>query len=140
MVPPQLRRCKTSTERRSSHQALSTQSLSTSESTTEANRRARRSENGKRLDSINAMAETLTQKAAFKDASRKRRCLVVADGFYEWQKQQSGEKTPLLIQLKSERPFGFAGLYETWTPPVGETLSTCTIITSDYELAAPVRP
>ena len=92
---------------------------------------------GSRL--INARAETLIHKSAFKDAFRKRRCLVVADGFYEWQKQ-SGGKTPLLIQLKSERPFGFAGLYETWTPPVGETLSTCTIITTEpNELMQPKK-
>jgi putative SOS response-associated peptidase YedK len=92
---------------------------------------------GSRL--INARAETLIQKAAFKDAFRKRRCLVLADGFYEWQKQ-GGAKTPLLIQLESERPFGFAGLYETWTPPVGETLSTCTIITTEpNELVRPIH-
>jgi putative SOS response-associated peptidase YedK len=65
--------------------------------------------------------------------------LVVADGFYEWQKQ-SDEQTPLLIQLESERPFGFAGLYETWTSPVGETLLTCTIITTEpNELVRPIH-
>jgi putative SOS response-associated peptidase YedK len=79
---------------------------------------------------INAPAETLAQKAAFKNAFRNRRCLVVADGFYKWQKQK-GTKTPLLIQLKSERPFGFAGLYETWTSPSGEIVSTCTIVTTE---------
>jgi putative SOS response-associated peptidase YedK len=88
---------------------------------------------------INARAETLTQRAAFKNAFRNRRCLVVADGFYEWQKQ-NGAKIPLLIQLKLERPFGFAGLYETWTSPSGEIVSTCTIITTEpNEILRPIH-
>src|SRR5713226_10283746 len=58
---------------------------------------------------INARAETLTEKAAFKNSFKMRRCLVIADGFYEWQKT-GGVKTPVLIYLKSERSFGFAGL------------------------------
>lgn len=88
---------------------------------------------------INARAETLTQKTAFKNAFRNRRCLVVADGFYEWQKQ-NGTKTPLLIQLRSARPFGFAGLHETWTSPSGESLSTCTIITTEpNEIVRPIH-
>lgn len=88
---------------------------------------------------INARAETLTQRAAFKNAFRNRRCLVVADGFYEWQKQ-NGAKIPLLIQLKSVRPFGFAGLYETWTSPSGESVSTCTIITTEpNEMVRPIH-
>lgn len=88
---------------------------------------------------INARAETLTQRAAFKNAFRNRRCLVVADGFFEWQKQ-NGTKIPLLIQLKSERPFGFAGLYETWTSHSGESVSTCTIITTEpNEIVRPIH-
>jgi putative SOS response-associated peptidase YedK len=88
---------------------------------------------------INARAETLTQRAAFKNAFRNRRCLVVADGFYEWRKQNGG-KTPLLIQLRSERPFGFAGLYESWTSPSGESVSTCTIITTEpNEIVRPIH-
>ena len=88
---------------------------------------------------INARAETLTQRTAFKNAFRNRRCLVVADGFYEWQKQ-NGAKIPLLIQLKSERPFGFAGLYDTWTSPSGENVSTCTIITTEpNEIVRPIH-
>lgn len=83
---------------------------------------------GSRL--INARAETLTEKAAFKSAFRMRRCLIIADGFYEWQKA-GGSKTPMLIDLKSKRSFGFAGLYETWTSPLGERLTTCTIITTE---------
>jgi putative SOS response-associated peptidase YedK len=83
---------------------------------------------GSRL--IKARAEILTHKAAFYNAFRNRRCLVIADGFYEWQKQ-NGTKIPLLIQLKSKHPFGFAGLYESWTSPLGESVSTCTIITTE---------
>ena len=88
---------------------------------------------------INARAETLTLKPAFKDAFKRRRCLVVADGFFEWQKQDA-TKTPLFIRLEPERPFGFAGLYEIWTPPLGEKLVTCTIITTEpNELVRPIH-
>jgi putative SOS response-associated peptidase YedK len=79
---------------------------------------------------INARAETLMSKAAFKEGFKRRRCLVVADGFFEWQKQ-GASKTPLFIHLTGERGFGFAGVYETWTPPLGEPLVTCTIITTE---------
>jgi putative SOS response-associated peptidase YedK len=88
---------------------------------------------------INARAETLMAKAAFKEAFKRRRCLVVADGFFEWQKQGSA-KIPLFIHLKPERPFGFAGLYEIWTPPLGEPLVTCTIITTEpNQLVKPIH-
>jgi putative SOS response-associated peptidase YedK len=88
---------------------------------------------------INARAETLAETAAFKEAFKRRRCLVVADGFYEWQKA-GREKTPLLIRLKSDQPFAFAGLYETWTPPWGEALTTCTIITTEpNDLVRPIH-
>jgi putative SOS response-associated peptidase YedK len=88
---------------------------------------------------INARAETLTLKPAFKDAFKRRRCLVVADGFFEWQKQ-GATKIPLFIHLEPERPFGFAGLYEIWTPPLGEKLVTCTIITTEpNELVRPIH-
>jgi putative SOS response-associated peptidase YedK len=78
---------------------------------------------------INARAETLTAKSAFRAAFKDRRCLVIADGFFEWLKE-GASKTPLFFHLKPERSFGFAGLYETWTSPLGESLVTCTIITS----------
>ena len=88
---------------------------------------------------INARAETLTVKHAFKDALKRRRCLVAADGFFEWHKQ-GATKTPLFVHLKSDRPFGFAGLYETWTPPLGDPLVTCTIITTvANELVRPIH-
>jgi len=83
---------------------------------------------GSRL--INARAETLTTKSAFKNAFKRHRCLVLADGFYEWQRHGSA-KIPLFIHLAPERSFGFAGLYETWTPPIGDPLITCTIITTE---------
>ncbi len=92
---------------------------------------------GSRL--INARAETLLAKFAFKDAFKRRRCLVLADGFYEWQKR-GGTKTPLFIHLEPERSFAFAGLYEIWTAPLGEPLVTCTIITTEpNELVRPIH-
>jgi len=92
---------------------------------------------GSRL--INARAETLTERAAFMQAFRARRCLVIADGFYEW-RNAGGIKTPMLLHLKSKCSFGFAGLYETWTPPLGEPLTTCTIITTEpNDLVRPIH-
>ena len=80
---------------------------------------------------INARAETLAEKPSFRSAFRRRRCLILADGFYEW-KQQPGSKnkTPVYIQLKSGRPFAFAGLWENWHAPDGSNLLSCTIITT----------
>ena len=79
---------------------------------------------------INARSETLAEKPSFRNALKRRRCLIVADGFYEWQKQPSGGKVPMFITLKDRQPFGFAGLYETWTEPEsGESLVSCTIVT-----------
>ena len=79
---------------------------------------------------INARAETVADKSAFKAAFKKRRCLILSDGFYEWRK--AGRiKIPVYIHLKSGRPFGFAGLYNPWTSPTGEQIYTCTIITTN---------
>lgn len=81
---------------------------------------------------INARAETLVEKPSFRDAYRKRRCLVIADGFYEWKATPDGKKTPMYIRLKDGAPFGMAGLWENWKDPAsGEMLTTCTIITTD---------
>ncbi len=77
---------------------------------------------------INARSETISEKPSFRNAFKKRRCLVIADGFYEWQKREKS-KYPFYISLKSSKPFGFAGLNERWTSPSGEELNTCTIIT-----------
>lgn len=73
---------------------------------------------------INAKAETVAEKPAFRSAFKKRRCLVLADGFYEWQ-QQGKRKQPIWIGLKSKRLFAFAGLWEHWQPPTGDPLETC---------------
>ncbi len=79
---------------------------------------------------INARTETLAEKPTFKVAIKKHRCLVVADGFYEW-KKEGKENKPLYIHLiKSGRPFGFAGLYSYWQTPEDGIICTCTIITT----------
>ena len=78
---------------------------------------------------INARAETVTEKPSFKLALERRRCLVIADGFYEWRKE-GRRKVPTFICLKSGEPFGFAGLYDTWISPGGESITSCAIITT----------
>lgn len=80
---------------------------------------------------INARAETLAEKPAFRVAFRRRRCLVLADGFYEWQQTKGGPKTPMYIRLASGEPFAFAGLWEVWNSSDGSTILSCTIITTD---------
>lgn len=77
---------------------------------------------------INARAETIAEKPSFKKALISQRCIIPADGFYEW-KTVAGGKTPMRICLKDKQLFGFAGLWETWTSPDGEVIRTCTIIT-----------
>jgi putative SOS response-associated peptidase YedK len=93
---------------------------------------------GNRL--INARAESLAEKPAYRDSFKKRRCLVVADGFYEWQKVD-GRKQPWLLRLRDGGPFGFAGLWSLWRDKAsGEELESCTIVTtSPNELAAPIH-
>jgi putative SOS response-associated peptidase YedK len=81
------------------------------------------------IKTINAKAETVHEKPAFKHAFRKKRCIIPADGFYEWKKTNTG-KQPMRITLKSEEPFGMAGLFDTWTAPDGTKVHTCTIITT----------
>jgi putative SOS response-associated peptidase YedK len=88
---------------------------------------------------INARAETLAEKPAFRAALKKRRCLIPADGFYEWQKLGQ-VKQPVRIVLKSREPFGFAGLWEQWMSPDGEGILSCTIITTEAnELLKPIH-
>ncbi len=83
---------------------------------------------GNRL--INARAETVAEKPSFRAAYRKRRCLILADGFYEWRKETDG-KTPYYISLESGEPFAFAGLWEDWhSKDTGEALQTTAIITT----------
>jgi len=80
---------------------------------------------------INARADTVASKPSFRDAFAARRCLVPADGFYEW-RTEDGRKQPFRIGMKGGAPFAFAGLWERWTPPEGgETIESVTIITTD---------
>ena len=78
---------------------------------------------------INARAETVAERPAFRQAFQRRRCLVLADGFYEWMKVGKS-KVPMRITLRSGQPFGFAGLWETWKSPEGALVRSCTIITT----------
>lgn len=81
---------------------------------------------------INARAETLHEKASFKGAFARRRCLIVADGFYEWRVNEDGSKTPFRITLDDGRLMGLAGIWERWTEPEeGETFLTCSIVTTE---------
>ena len=80
---------------------------------------------------INARSETLSEKPSFRNAYKRRRCLILADGYYEW-KQIPGDrsKQPVYIRLKSQKPFALAGLWEVWqTDGMDEPLRSCTIIT-----------
>lgn len=79
---------------------------------------------------INARAETAAEKPSYRNAFKKKRCLIVADLFYEWRKEENG-KTPMLIRLKSGEPFAFAGLWESWKSPEGEVVHSCSVITTE---------
>ncbi|YAF98200.1 MAG: SOS response-associated peptidase [Nodularia sp. CChRGM 3473] len=87
---------------------------------------------------INARAETVAEKPAFRSAFKHRRCLVLADGFYEWQRQ-NGKKQPFYFRLSDEQPFGFAGLWERWRTE-DEEITSCTILTTAAnELLQPIH-
>jgi putative SOS response-associated peptidase YedK len=93
---------------------------------------------GNRL--INARSETAHQKPSFRNAFRRGRCLVPADGFYEWRKGPGG-KIPFWIHMEAGEVFTFAGLSERWSDPDGGTLETFTILTTDAnELLEPIHP
>ncbi len=88
---------------------------------------------------INARAETLAEKPSFKRLLQGKRCLIVADGFYEW-KQEQGGKTPMYFTLPNHEPFAFAGLWDVWKRPDGQQIRTCTIITTEpNDLVVPVH-
>ena len=80
---------------------------------------------------INARAETVAEKPAFRSAFRRRRCLLLADGFYEWRSEENG-KQPYRIVMADGAPFAFAGLWETWRDPEGgEAVESCSIVVTD---------
>jgi putative SOS response-associated peptidase YedK len=78
----------------------------------------------------NARIETLATKPVFKDPLARRRCLVLADAFYEW-KAEGGRKVPHIVRTDDGAPFAMAGLYDAWASPEGELVETCTIITRE---------
>jgi putative SOS response-associated peptidase YedK len=87
---------------------------------------------------INARAETVANKPSFRAAFKVRRCLIVADGFYEWQAQPKGPKQPFFITIAADRPFAFAGLWEEWWGAGSTLIETCTIVTTEANAA--LRP
>jgi len=92
---------------------------------------------GNRL--INARAETAAEKPAFRAAFRRRRCLVAADGFYEWQRTGK-RKQPYFFRLRDDRPFAMAGLWEAWEGPDHSFLESCTLLTTEpNELMRPIH-
>ena len=78
---------------------------------------------------INARAETVAEKPSFQKPFRQRRCLVLADGYYEW-KREGARKQPYFIRLKDERPFAFAGLWDRWNNGEGTTIESCAVLTT----------
>jgi putative SOS response-associated peptidase YedK len=88
---------------------------------------------------LNARAETAAEKPAFRSALRRRRCLIPADGFYEWQRRD-GAKQPFCFRLRGDHVFAFAGLWEHWQDPAGNPLETCTILTTQAnDLVRPIH-
>ena len=78
---------------------------------------------------INARSETVAEKPSFRNAFKKRRCLIIADGYFEW-KGPKGQKQPYYFSLPDKKPFGFAGLWETWKDPESGDYLSCSIITT----------
>lgn len=88
---------------------------------------------------INARSETVAEKPAYRDAFRRSRCLIVADGFYEWQRE--GTRQPFHITRAGGEPFAFAGLHTAWKDPRGDWLRSCTILTTQAnEAIAAIHP
>ncbi|MFT4412400.1 SOS response-associated peptidase [Fredinandcohnia humi] len=80
---------------------------------------------------INARAETLSEKSSFRNAYKHRRCLVLADSFYEWKRGEDKTKTPMRIKLKTNEIFAMAGIWERWTSPTGDPIYSCSVITTE---------
>jgi len=98
---------------------------------------------------INAKAETIAEKPSFKRAFARRRCLIPADGFYEWQKRGKAPSQPIYVRRRDGGLFAFAGLWEEWRTPEGDSVESCTIITVEpneliskihHRMAAILRP
>lgn len=88
---------------------------------------------------INARSETVGEKPAFRQAFKRRRCIIPADGFYEWQRTE-GRKQPFFFQMRDESPFGFAGLWERWEGDGDQVINSCTILTTEAnEVLRPVH-
>jgi putative SOS response-associated peptidase YedK len=88
---------------------------------------------------INARSETVQEKPAFREAFKKRRCIIPADGFYEWQRTD-GKKQPFFFRMRDESPFGFAGLWERWEGEGGQVINSCAILTTEAnEVLRPVH-
>lgn len=88
---------------------------------------------------INARAETVSEKPSFRAAFKRRRCLIVADGFYEWQRQEK-QKQPYYFRLQNAQLFAFAGLWEQWKSPDEDIINSCTILTTEAnDLLRPIH-
>lgn len=88
---------------------------------------------------INARAETVSEKPSFKAAFKRRRCLIIADGFYEWQRQEK-QKQPYYFRLQNAQLFAFAGLWEQWKSPDENIINSCTILTTEAnDLLRPIH-
>lgn len=89
---------------------------------------------------INARVETLLEKPSFRNIFRARRCFVLCDGFYEWQRNPDGTTIPYRATLADGAPFALAGLWDEWTSPEGEVIRSCTVITTEAnDLLAPLH-
>ena len=88
---------------------------------------------------INARSETVVEKPAFREAFKRRRCIIPADGFYEW-KREGGRKQPFFFSMRDGRLFGFAGLWDRWRDEGGKVIESCTILTTEAnEVLRPVH-
>jgi len=89
---------------------------------------------------INARSETVGEKPSFRNAFRQRRCIIPADGFYEWQRTEGRKQPFFFFLMRDERPFGFAGLWERWKGEGGQSIDSCTILTTEAnEVLRPVH-